>query len=104
MTFPHREPKFFGPREVLKEGSCGDFYYKLTTEAAYVYVGFTFIAQGIMVSNDSGEDIELSFDGSVLHGEMVSGEVFTFNARHRSHIYIRYASGGIGGDVRIWAW
>jgi hypothetical protein len=87
-----------------------DFYTAGTAGAAFVFEEFVdptvpsaFISTGIIVVNDGAGDMQISFDGTTIHGLIKASEVITFDWRRKKGIYIR----GIGGstpDWRLWAW
>ena len=74
------------------------------TTNAYVAVNLGFVARNIIVSNsvDNTEDIQFSFDGTNLAGEIAVGEPLTLGGIEARYLYIKSASGGM--EYRLWAW
>jgi hypothetical protein len=62
-----------------------------------------FVSQGIIISNDSlGNEIQFSFDGVTVEGDLMAQETMNFFALRRKHIYLR---GQAGAEAyRLWAW
>jgi len=82
------------------------FYYseKLVTAATYTVINLGFVAKNIILVNnvDSTEDIQFSWDGTNLAGELAIGEPLTLSGIDTGQIWVKSASGGM--TYRIWAW
>jgi hypothetical protein len=80
-----------------------DFYLSTTTTTSYVSVPFGFVSNRIQVIPDdnAAEDIQISWDGTTLAGDIKAGEPFRPDEKEREEVFIRSASGGV--PVRIWA-
>ena len=72
----------------------------LTTAFQKITIGFN--ASDFVISNDhASQYIEYSFDGTTVHGKLLSGEVIPEYGVSYSNIWMR---GEIGGEgFRIWA-
>jgi hypothetical protein len=87
-----------------------DFYNAGTAGAAFALqsfldttTGVNFISTGIIIVNDGAGNLQISFDGTTVHGLIQPAEVITFDWRRKKGIYLR----GIGGSTpnwRLWAW
>jgi len=84
-------------------GGNVSFYENYQTTTLYVERHIGWGVNSITVSNDSVTDtVHLSFNGSIVEGDLNHGESVTLNASTKSSIYI---CGNAGGDyVRIWCW
>lgn len=62
-----------------------------------------FISQGVVIANDDGlSEIQFSFDGITVEGDLVANESMNFFTIRRKIIYLRGAGGG--EPYRLWAW
>lgn len=62
-----------------------------------------FLSQGIVVANDdAGSEIQFSFDGTTVEGDLLPQESMNFFAMRRKRIFLRGAAGK--EPYRIWAW
>ena len=62
-----------------------------------------FVSQGIIISNDSpGTEIQFSFDGVPVEGDLLPMETMNCFALRRKIIYLRGSAGA--EDYRLWAW
>lgn len=62
-----------------------------------------FVSQGVIVSNDDlANEIQFSFDGITVEGDLLNGESMNFFSLRRKAIYLRGAAGG--EPYRVWAW
>lgn len=84
-----------------KSGGLADYFDKYTTTNLYVERAFGADVTEITVVNDSTtDDVQISFDGATLDGELEPGESVTLSTRTRTSVYIK---GSAGGDqVRLW--
>lgn len=62
-----------------------------------------FVSQGLIVANDDGlAEIQFSFDGVTVEGDLLAQESMNFFTLRRKVIYLR---GPVGGEpYRVWAW
>lgn len=62
-----------------------------------------FVSQGIIVSNDDlASEIQFSFDGITVEGDLLAQESMNFFTDRRKVIFLR---GTLGGEpYRLWAW
>jgi len=62
-----------------------------------------FWSQGLIVANDDGvTEVQFSFDGVTVEGDLLAQESMNFFTYRRKIIYLRGASGG--EPFRVWAW
>lgn len=62
-----------------------------------------FNSEGVIIANDSlTEEIQFSFDGVTVEGDLLSKETMNFLHIKRKVIYLRGAAGG--EPYRVWAW
>jgi hypothetical protein len=62
-----------------------------------------FISQGIIISNDSlGNEIQFSFDGITVEGDLMAQETMNFFSLRRKVIYLKGQAGA--EPYRLWAW
>jgi hypothetical protein len=62
-----------------------------------------FISQGVILANDhTTREIQFSFDGVTVEGDLIAGESMNFFTYRRKVIYVRGATGG--EEYRLWAW
>jgi len=61
-----------------------------------------FTSEGVIISNDSLlEELQFSFDGITVEGDLLSKETMNFLHIRRKIIYLR---GTAGEPFRLWAW
>ena len=62
-----------------------------------------FVSQGMIIANDhSTNEIQFSFDGVTVEGDLLPQESMNFFTFRRKIVYLR---GGSGGEpYRVWAW
>lgn len=74
------------------------------TTNAYVPVDLGMVARSIIIVNsvENTEDIQFSFNGTDLAGEIAVGEPLTLAGIEVTTLYIKSASGGM--EYRLWAW
>ena len=83
-----------------------NWYYsgKATATSAFAAINIGFNAKNIIIQAASGNarDIEFSFLGSTVDGDLEAGEPLTIQPVNIRRLYIR----GDGGNAnyRIWAW
>ena len=64
-----------------------------------------FVSHGVIIANDNTVDeIQFSFDGVTVEGDLLAQESMNFSYMRRKVIYLRSASGGGGEEYRVWAW
>ena len=64
-----------------------------------------FISQGVIVANDhNANEIQFSFDGITVEGDLLPQESMNFFTYRRKVVYLRSASGGGAEPYRVWAW
>lgn len=62
-----------------------------------------FVSQGVIISNDhAGNEIQFSFDGVTVEGDLLAQESMNFFSLRRKVVYLRSAGGG--EPYRVWAW
>ena len=62
-----------------------------------------FVSQGMIIANDDTvTEIQFSFDGITVEGDLVAGESMNFFTFRRKVVYLRGGSGG--EEYRVWAW
>lgn len=62
-----------------------------------------FVSNGLIISNDhAAREIEFSFDGVTVEGQLLSRESMNFFQLRRRVVYLRGEAGG--EPYRIWAW
>jgi hypothetical protein len=62
-----------------------------------------FVSQGVVLANDDGvSEIQFSFDGVTVEGDLIANESMNFFTYRRKHIYLRGAAGA--EPFRLWAW
>lgn len=81
-----------------------NYFGRRKTTNVFVPLDLGMVAHSIIIVNsvDNTEDIQLSFDGSTLAGEIAVGEPLTLAGIEAQIIYIKSASGGM--EYRLWAW
>ena len=63
--------------------------------------------QNFTLMNEGPDDVEYSFNGNVLHGDMITGfnsQNLTFLNRRVSFIWFRLMPGGMATTIRIEGW
>lgn len=84
-------------------GGQHSWYEEYTTTNAYVERPFGSLMTTITVSNDSNtDDVQVSFDGATLAGELKHNETLTLYVHTYNSIYVKGTAGG--GNIRIWGW
>ena len=62
-----------------------------------------FNSQGVIVANDHyANEIQFSFDGITVEGDLLAGESMNFFSLRRKVVYLRGAAGG--EPYRVWSW
>ncbi|MGD9730091.1 MAG: hypothetical protein AB7L09_00160 [Nitrospira sp.] len=62
-----------------------------------------FVSQGVIIANDNATtEIQFSFDGITVEGDLLPQESMNFFTYRRKVVYLRGASGG--EEYRVWAW
>lgn len=62
-----------------------------------------FLSQGVIIANDhTVNEIQFSFDGVTVEGDLLPQESMNFFTYRRKVIYLRGAAGG--EEYRVWAW
>jgi len=62
-----------------------------------------FISQGVIIANDDTvNEIQFSFDGVTVEGDLLPQESMNFFTYRRKVIYLRGAAGA--EEYRVWAW
>ena len=61
-----------------------------------------FYSTGILLINASGNLLEVSFDGTNVHGVVPANATITYDRRIEAQIFIRSASGGDTCYVHAW--
>ena len=62
-----------------------------------------FISQGVIVANDhSAREVQFSFDGVTVEGDLLPQESMNFFTFRRKVVYLRGEAGG--EEYRGWAW
>lgn len=82
----------------------GDVQYEeYSTTNLYVERVFTSsITQLTITNDDSAQNIQFSFDGASLDGELLPNETISVSTTPKTSIFIKSDSGG--SSVRYWAW
>lgn len=65
-------------------------------------INFGFLTQGISLLNRGSQKVEYSFDGENVHGDLLAGDSFQFDARAESKMWLRAADGY--STIRVEAW
>lgn len=73
-----------------------------STSGALIDIGFLARSLIIVSSSENTEDIQYSFNGTDVDGEIAVGEPLTLNGIEASRVWIKSASGGM--EYRLWAW
>jgi len=83
----------------------------LTTDFADAKIEFidkgdgrtNFVCNGLIISNDDGaNEVEFSYDGITVEGQLLAGESMNFLQVRRKAVWLR---GQAGGEAyRVWAW
>lgn len=62
-----------------------------------------FISQGVIIANDhGGNEIQFSFDGVTVEGDLLPQESMNFFTYRRKVVYLRGTAGA--EPYRVWAW
>lgn len=62
-----------------------------------------FVSQGVIIANDHGaNEIQFSFDGITVEGDLLPGESLNFFALRRKVVYLRGSAAH--EPFRVWAW
>lgn len=78
-------------------------YEEYTTTVLYVQRVFPTDITHFTITNDTaGQDVQFSFDGATLDGEIKSNETITINTVAKTSVYIKSDSGG--AVTRYWAY
>ena len=86
-------------RTVAGEGN----YEEYTTTNLYVERPFASLVTAITITNDDGaQNVQFSYDGATLEGELKPAETLTVHTIQRSKVYMKADTGG--SQVRIWGW
>jgi hypothetical protein len=56
----------------------------------------------ITLTNDSAQNIQVSWDGATLDGELRPNEVITIQTEPKSSVFLKSDAGG--AIIRYWAW
>jgi len=59
-------------------------------------------AYAIRVCNDGANALEISFDGTNVHGRLLTGEEYTYYKRHEAGIAVRYVGGATTFRIEAW--
>jgi hypothetical protein len=95
-----------------------DLYMEGTTPSTNVFSGLNipfvsqntlvenvpFLSQGMIIANDNasmGANIQISFDGTTIHGTIQPQEMLTFDFRHETQIFLRSSA---ASAFRFWTW
>lgn len=64
-----------------------------------------FTSQGLIIANDDGaaNEMQVSFDGVTVEGDLMAQESMNFFSIRRKVVYLR-ATGGGPLPYRVWAW
>ena len=77
-----------------------------TCKLVFIDVGdgkTNFVSQGIIIANDHGaNEIQFSFDGITVEGDLLPNESMNFFTFRRKIVYLR---GSVANEpFRVWAW
>ena len=62
-----------------------------------------FVSQGMIIANDhTVNEIQFSFDGVTVEGDLIPQESMNFTYMRRKVVYLRGAAGG--EEYRVWSW
>ena len=61
-----------------------------------------FVCNGLILSNDAATEVEFSFDGISIEGQLLAGESMNFFQIRRKVVWLRGTAGGEA--YRVWAW
>ena len=62
-----------------------------------------FVSQGLIIANDdNAAEIQFSFDGVTVEGDLLAQESMNFFSMRRKVVYLRGAAGN--EEYRVWAW
>jgi len=86
-------------RTIAGEGN----YEQYTTTNLYVERPFASSVTTITITNDdANQNIQFSYDGATLEGELRPAETVTVQTVERTSIYVKSDTGG--AICRIWGW
>lgn len=98
-------------RFYVRDDASGGAGPDLTTDFAVCKLVFidkgdgktNFISQGVIIANDHGaNEIQFSFDGITVEGDLLPMESMNFFTYRRKVVYLR---GAVGAEpYRLWAW
>lgn len=63
---------------------------------------FGFLGVNIIISNDSSNSLNYSFDGTTLQGTLLANETIELREHANDKIYFNSTAGG--DAFRVWAW
>lgn len=92
---------FGSPFQRLSGGPV-TYYDSFSTTNLYVEHALGGNVNTITITNDGTSDVQVSYDGATLEGDIKKGESMTFNTISKSSVYIKSTSGS--DAVRIWGW
>ena len=93
------------PVPVKEQGSSSRFFTSVTTGSTAFTTerAFGFTSRSVVVTNDdSGTNIDFSFDGTNVHLTLLPYESITMDGKAETHIYAR--SNAAGKSFRVVAW
>lgn len=59
-------------------------------------------ASSIRLCNDGANSLEFSFDGTNVHGRLLTGEEVTYRGRYEAGISVRYVGGATTFRIEAW--
>jgi len=65
--------------------------------------GTRFVSTTVLITNDSTNTVEVSFDGVNVHGHVLGNETLTMDKRREQEIWLRSAAPALD-NFRLWAW
>ena len=96
------------PLEIKRtDGTTGDFFSGVDVADIFTLYEFDFTSTAIIVANDGGSGIDISFDSGIsIHGQLQAGEAVTFDQRQRNDIALKNTIAGFedGQSARIFVW
>jgi len=99
------------PRDRICDYRTYGIYVNGTTGTAFsnTHIDFVddidstkFVSISIIITNDSLNTLQISFDGTGVHGDILGSETLTMDRRREQEIWIRSVAGG--DAFRFWAW
>lgn len=92
-----------GNTRVLEQGSTNYTYLDTTTTAAFVNTAFGFTSKRILFTNDSANNITISFNtGTTTHFVFKAGETMTFDNLAKTQIAVKSVAGGDAFRMAAW--